>query len=307
MTSSDSPRRWGAWAALGLALVFLVVVLVAGKFVYERASNQPIAISDIGSPEAKSPQCDALMAKLPEKLGKYKRQDLMDPAPAGAAAWSRTSDDQVTLRCGVQRPEQFTELSILKQDDDLKWLPVYDTTPGSDLATYYLVSQTPSVAVTAKRDVDVLDKLNDALRDPAVAVNKPVEPAAVPLSDMTANQAPACGKLAASLPQKLGDYERVDDYKAGGTMAWNAPGVEPIVLKCGVDAPKNYKAGEQVQQVNDVVWFEETKLANGLTSSVWFTVDRADFVALSMPADAGSAAISTISDAIAANLAKTGK
>lgn len=307
MTTSDSPRRWGAWAALGVALTFLVVVLVAGKFVYERATNQPVALSDIGSPQADSPQCSALMERLPDKLGKYDRQDILDPAPAGVAAWTRTTDDQITLRCGVQRPEQYNELSLLTDNDGLKWLPVFDTTPGSNLATYYLVSQTPSVAVTASRDVNVLKDLDKALRDGDVAIDKPVETAPVPLSDVTAKDDPKCAQMKSSLPKKMGDYERVDDYTAGGAVAWIAPGVEPIVIKCGVDAPANYKAGEQVQQVNDVVWFEETKLANGLTSSVWYTVDRAQYVALSMPNAAGDTVITAVSDAVAANLEKTGQ
>ena len=74
------------------------------------------------------------------------------------------------------------------------------------------------------------------------------------------------------------------------------------MLRCGVAPAPGYAPGAQLQQVNDIPWFEDTTLANGTTSSTWFALDHEAEVAVSMPQSAGNAVIVGISSAISEHL-----
>lgn len=63
--------------------------------------------------------------------------------------------------------------------------------------------------------------------------------------------------------------------------------------------PENYKPGVQLQQVNDVPWFEDTTLAEGTTGGTWFALGRANDLALFAPQDVANSALVRMSDTLA--------
>ena len=293
--------------ALILALTMVIAVLVGARMFYDKVARQPVAMSAIDSPDASSLECSTLIDRLPSSLLGHRRTDIAEPAPAGAAAWSSNSTESITLRCGVSLPLQYTTLSHTIDAAGSTWLRVVDATPGANLETWYSVNRHPAVAVTTTRaalgsHANPVDDLGESMSDlSTVAVN----PHPAPLATLeSAGTEDRCDALLSALPNTLGDFTRLDaaSVTASGlpaaSAAWTAEGQEPVVLRCGVAPAPGYAPGAQLQQVNDIPWFEDTTLANGTTSSTWFALDREAEVAVSMPQSAGNAVIVGISSAI---------
>lgn len=113
----------------------------------------------------------------------------------------------------------------------------------------------------------------------------------------------ACAALVDSLPEELGDYQKVGlmDPAPESAAAWRSTteaDVEPIVLRCGVPRPVEFAQGASLQEVNNVQWFEIDGTAQGLDASTWVAVDRPAYVALTLPNGTGSAPIQGVSEAI---------
>jgi uncharacterized protein DUF3515 len=112
-----------------------------------------------------------------------------------------------------------------------------------------------------------------------------------------------CRALLDALPDSLGDYHRAPAAEPApqGAAAWTADG-EPVILRCGLDRPAEFVVGSPLQVVNAVQWFELADQGR----STWFAVDRAVYVALTLPQGSGPTPIQEISDIIAKSLpAKT--
>ena len=122
----------------------------------------------------------------------------------------------------------------------------------------------------------------------------------------------SCTALLATLPDSLGDYTRAElaEPAPAGAAAWR-PGpdaqasrdggadAEPIVLRCGLDRPAEFRQGVGIQQVDSVQWFEVSGAEMGLESSTWYTVDRPVYLALTLPDDSGPTPIQELSTVIA--------
>jgi len=108
-----------------------------------------------------------------------------------------------------------------------------------------------------------------------------------------------CGKLLDTLPDQLGDYRRTPAAQPAppGAAAWAADG-EPVILRCGLGRPMEFVVGSPLQVVNAVQWFELADQGR----STWFAVDRAVYVALTLPEGSGPTPIQEISDVIAKSL-----
>ncbi|MEL4153164.1 DUF3515 domain-containing protein [Corynebacterium bovis] len=301
-----------AWVTLGLAVVFVAAVLIGAKVLVDRHIYAPVAMGTVDAPGSSSPQCDSIVGDLPGKVGDYRKVDVAAPAPQGTGAYRNHDRDELTVRCGVSTPSQYTDLSDTEERGGTTWLRVRDTTKGSDLSTWYAVGQSPVVAVTASGDLDGadLDDLGGLISSHGDTAAAP-EPQPAPLTDLRAApgaDAAACDAFTAALPGRIGDASRVTD-RAGlpaGTVAYTAPGLEPVVVRCGVAAPSSYHPGVQLQQVDEVPWFAESSLDQGSTEGRYFAVGYSPLVALSMPADAGNDAITQISRAVAGALHRTG-
>lgn len=277
--------------ALVLALALVVAVFVGAKLAYENAAHQPVAMSDINSPDASTAECADLIANLPENLLGLQRAELADPAPAGAAAWQKDSQTRITLRCGVALPLQYNELSTTSVVDGTEWIEIADTTPQSTMRTWYTVNRWPVVAVTgddASAPTPPTDELATAVTHLAQQEN-PKQP--VPLSTLAASDSASverCADILADLPVSLGSeptYEQIENAQGlpADSKAWGAEGYEAIVVRCGVVFPEAYELGARLQQIDGVAWFEDTTLGNGTTASTWYAVNRDVVVAVSAP------------------------
>jgi len=107
-----------------------------------------------------------------------------------------------------------------------------------------------------------------------------------------------CRALLDALPDQLGDYRRAPaaDPAPAGAAGWlAAPDTEPVILRCGLDRPVAFVVGSPIQAVDAVQWFEVADEGR----STWFVVDRAVYVALTLPAGSGPTPIQEISAAVA--------
>lgn len=289
-----------------MALLLIIGVLVGAKVVAERAGNQPIGMSPLPAPMAESQECTTLIDTLPDELVGHDRAEIVEPVPPGTAAWASSSLEEVTLRCGIELPLQYTEYSQPVDVDGTQWLVVGDATPESTLQTWYSVNTSPVVAVTADEQTlgrhdnpvagisEQMAELPRANHEPRPAPLSQLEPAPVDTAEI-------CAPLMENLPSTLADSWQRTDNDGADTAVWTLPGQEPIVVRCGVAPPENYAAGERLTQVNDVPWFEDPELANGSTAGTWYALGRATDIAVSMPQAAASAALVELSDAITAH------
>lgn len=307
MSSTYQPSRSGRTAiylSLVLAVALVLSVVVGAKLVFDRAAKQPVAMSDLPAPLADSPECADFIAGLPDELIGHDRAEIAEPAPDGVAAWASSSVERVTLRCGVDLPLQYTDYAPTETIDGVEWLLITDATPGSTLASWFTVDRTPVVAVTA--DEESLGRADNPVEDLGASALPAAghEPFPAPLSQLAAGDGARCGDLLDNLPDTLAEeYSRIDVAEPL-TAAWAANGLEPVVLRCGVAPPENYQPGIQLNQVNDIVWFEDTTLANGTTSSTWFALGRDVDIAVSVPQETGNAAVVALGEVISARTAE---
>ncbi|MDU0478502.1 DUF3515 domain-containing protein [Staphylococcus chromogenes] len=293
--------------ALGLSLALVIGVLAGAKIVANKVGRPPVSLGAVAAPQGDSQECRNFVSQLPKRLLQHPRAKLAEPVQPGTAAYASSDTQQITVRCGVEPPFQYSELSSPVDVDGTEWLRVTDPTPGSTLETWFSINTSPVVAMTA----DAVT-LNDN-KMPVRAVAKPLSTFAraehptnpVPLASLAAPAASdmQCDALMHALPDALGTaYRRVHvDTLPESSAAWTADGMEPVVLRCGVEAPANYAPGARLNQINDIPWFHDTKLANGTTAGTYYALGREVNVAVNMPQNAGNAVIVTLTEAITAN------
>lgn len=142
MTESDSgPSRAAVVAALMVAVGAVGVVLAVAA--NRQPAHQPVAIAALPAPHSGDPGCGMLLGALPERLGDYARAPVLEPAPAGAAAWS-AGGEPVILRCGLDRPADFVVGSPIQVVDDVQWFAVR----ADERATWYAVDRPVYLALT---------------------------------------------------------------------------------------------------------------------------------------------------------------
>ena len=141
------PPRSLVIAAVVLTVAAIAVVFaVAGS---RRIPSAPVAIAAVPAPQARSPECQALLATLPDRLGVYSRADTAQPTPAGTAAWhgsDETGGETVVLRCGLERPAEFVVGSPIQMVNQVQWFRLED--PQSPVATWLCVDRPVYVALT---------------------------------------------------------------------------------------------------------------------------------------------------------------
>lgn len=153
------------YTSLGLSLGLVAVVLAGARIIGGGAPT--VTLSDLPAEHADSAECQQLIDSLPDEVADLPRAEIAEPAPAGVAAWAAGSSgaggnyrDQVSLRCGVDTPFQYSEYShtqVVAADGAsdgntaTEWLEVQDQTPGSTLTTWYSTNRFPTVAVTVDR------------------------------------------------------------------------------------------------------------------------------------------------------------
>jgi hypothetical protein len=120
-------------------------VLVIAVLRQTPATQDPVPIAPVPAPKADSPECAALMAALPDELGRYRRAPVVEPAPPGAAAWRADSDeDRVVLRCGLDRPLDFVVGVPTQIVEPVTWFQVSE----AGQTTWFAVDRPVYIALT---------------------------------------------------------------------------------------------------------------------------------------------------------------
>ncbi|SCX17481.1 DUF3515 domain-containing protein [Corynebacterium jeikeium] len=273
-TSPVSTPRYLLVLSTVLAILLIVVVIAAAKITMDKKVYAPVAMGPVDAPEASSQVCSDFVAALPQDLDRFRSVEVRDPAPEGVAAFRDSSGAELSVRCGVNVPDQYTVLSPVFTSGDARWTAVSDATPGSDLRTWYAVGGSPAVAVTASSDVgSALEGVGSTLSS-LYDANSPAKPAPYPLSEAAvaggshgsgktgssggsggsggagassgaggsgkagtsggATESPACRKFLESLPDALGDW-RLAHTVAGSSKVKNADALPEGVDKSVFD------------------------------------------------------------------------
>lgn len=329
----SSVSRTGTMIALGLSIVLVVGVLFAVRTLYYRATHQPVQVSSVAAPGAGSTECSQTIAALPTSIGKFDQVSLADPAPEATAVWAHASD-RIVLRCGITAPSNYTTLSPTEVHNSVNWMPIADSY-GTGTVTWYSLGRTQQIAVTGPASIaDDLDALSSALaNNPVSDSSATATPSPAPLSTVAMAPDPqqaTCQQFIDSLPETFGDLRKSTTDSEGvalaeGSVAWMGSRTEPIVLRCGVAMPSDYRAGLTAQQINKVTWFnssadsaasttatagsdgsaEQDSATTERDSSTWYTLNYSPMVAVHLPAGATNEAITAISEAVEASFTQT--
>ncbi|WP_287861707.1 DUF3515 domain-containing protein [Corynebacterium sp.] len=245
----DTPRYLIILSTV-LAVALIIAVITAAKITVDRKVYAPMAMGPVDAPEASSQVCADFVDRLPGDLGRFRAVELREPAPSGAAGYRDSSGAELSVRCGVNVPDQYTVLSPVFSAGEVRWTAVSDATPGSDLRTWYAVGGSPAVAVTTSADVGgALGAVGSALSS-IYDANSPAKPAPYPLSDAPVaggsegsgragtsdgsggsegsggsgtsggeTDSPACRKFLDSLPSALGSWRLVRISTGSGTSS----------------------------------------------------------------------------------------
>lgn len=173
MADADDPPRLVLIAALVTAIATVAAVLAIA--VVHQRRQQPVAVAAVSAPHVDDPACRALLAGLPPMLGDYRRATVAQPAPAGAAAWAAVEREPVVLRCGLDRPADFTVGSPIQVVNQVQWFAVR----SDDRATWYAVDRPVYVALTLPPGSGPapIQQLSDLIADTMPTV--PIDPAPV--------------------------------------------------------------------------------------------------------------------------------
>jgi hypothetical protein len=138
----DGPPRAALIAALVLAIGTVGAILAIAA---TRHRTAPAVIVAVPAPQAQDAACRKLSDALPQRLGDYRRAQLVQPAPVGAAAWQPAgAGDPVVLRCGLERPADFVVGSPIQVVDRVQWFEVSQ----DQRSTWYTVDREVYVALT---------------------------------------------------------------------------------------------------------------------------------------------------------------
>ncbi|MDT5348036.1 MAG: hypothetical protein QOH91_1323 [Mycobacterium sp.] len=144
----DGPPRALIVAAvlLGATAIGVILVIAATR----QAPQAPVALPAVAAPAAAAPACKALNGALPQRLGRYQRAPVANPAPEGAAAWQAGPDTEpVVLRCGLDRPAAFVVGSPIQVVDRVQWFQVTAQSEGdAGRSTWYTVDRPVYLALT---------------------------------------------------------------------------------------------------------------------------------------------------------------
>ena len=127
----------------------------AGTMVPAAAETGPLAVVPVDAPDARGPDCTALLAALradlPAAGGTLPARPLADPAPPGTLAWA-AAPRPVVLRCGLTRPAELTPTSTLLEVNGVRWLRLDDGVPDPVIVSYVAVDRPVYVVLTAPTD-----------------------------------------------------------------------------------------------------------------------------------------------------------
>lgn len=152
------------------------------------------------------------------------------------------------------------------------------------------------IAVTFAAAVALVALFAPAAQPPATG------PLALPSVPAPQANSPECSALLSALPPELVSKgaklarRELAQPAPPATMAWGEP--DPIVLRCGMERPPELTPAAQLRVVSGVQWLPVA----GEGISTWYIVDRAVYIALTVPDSAGTGPLQQTSDTVAATL-----
>lgn len=117
---------------------------------------------------------------------------------------------------------------------------------------------------------------------------------------------PQCSQVLSALPDELligGDHVPRRPFAQPappGAVAWGDTEHDPVVVRCGLEAPAELTPTSQLADISRVDWLDLSEA--GTTS--WLAVDRPVYVALTAPGDAGTGPVQDLSAVLADTLPK---
>lgn len=132
-------------------------------------------------------------------------------------------------------------------------------------------------------------------------------PLALVAVDAPDAESPACAALVAALPDTLpnkgGELARLPlaEPAPRGAAAWAGDRGEPVVLRCGLGKPAELQPTAQLRTISSVDWLPVA----GAGATTWYTVGRTVYVAVTVPADAGTGPIQELSEIVTKALPAT--
>lgn len=166
----DDVERTGLHPAVLATVIALPVALTVGVVVAAVMASrtpvlEPVALGTVPAPAAESADCGRLLSILPNDLDDFARAPLVDPAPAGAAAWQAEAVEPVVLRCGLDRPVEFDQAARLDVVNGVQWFQVDGAEQGLEASTWYAVDRTVYIALTVPDGVGPtpLQAISDAI------------------------------------------------------------------------------------------------------------------------------------------------
>jgi hypothetical protein len=115
-----------------------------------------------------------------------------------------------------------------------------------------------------------------------------------------------CARLMKALPTTLPDSGKtlrrlpIAEPAPPAAAAWGDDNGEPIVLRCGLARPDELTPTAELRVISGVQWLP----VEGADATTWFVVDRAVYVALTVPAGSGTGPLQEVSAAVATLPAK---
>jgi hypothetical protein len=130
---------------------------------------------------------------------------------------------------------------------------------------------------------------------------RPTGPLALVAVDAPDAANPACTSLVGALPAKLPSNGKelarlpLADPAPPASAAWAGDRGEPVVMRCGLGKPAELQPTAQLRLISNVNWLP----VEGAGATTWYTVDRPVYIALTIPADAGTGVVQEMSETIA--------
>ncbi|MFI7666515.1 DUF3515 family protein [Nocardia sp. NPDC049526] len=290
----------------------------------DSAAAEPTPTVDSTGAEGSSPAADAEPAAAstgtadaepaPAATGTAETETAGSPTastdatePGDSAAASTGTDDAepatASIDAASSEPADSATASTAAAGTDDAEPAAADSTesadePATESSGYPPALIATAVALPVVLVVAVLVAAVLALRAPTEREPLVLGPVPAPAAD-----GPACTALLPALPVDLGDYSKstLVEPAPPATRAWQRKdGGDAIVLRCGLERPLEFNRASPLQIVNGVQWFEVRDAA--AKASTWFAVDRATYIALTVPDGSGPTPLQGVSDTITANI-----
>lgn len=127
-------------------------------------------------------------------------------------------------------------------------------------------------------------------------------PLALPSVPAPQAGSPECATLLSALPPELTSKNtrlsrrELAAPAPAATMAWGE--ADPVVVRCGLERPPELTQTAELRVVSGVQWLP----VPGDDTATWYVVDRAVYVALTVPNSAGTGPLQEVSDTVGAKL-----